>query len=64
MAKNGNSTFTAAARRLGGQKATQMRSGWPEWKKGTIEDNLTAAGRRFDEPGMEVKFKPRPKLGW
>ena len=61
-AVNGSATFTFDGRKSGGDKAREMRTGWPEWKLGTIEKILIAEGRRFDEPGMEVKFKP--KLGW
>tara|TARA_R110002096_G_scaffold103069_1_gene227316 strand:- start:253 stop:468 length:216 start_codon:yes stop_codon:yes gene_type:complete len=59
MAKavNGSDTFTFEGRKSGGDKATEMRTGWPEWKKGTFESKMIELNRRFDEKGMEVKFK-------
>tara|TARA_R100001594_G_C4036523_1_gene262305 strand:+ start:219 stop:389 length:171 start_codon:yes stop_codon:yes gene_type:complete len=31
--------------------------GWPEVTKGIFEERMIAAGRRFDEPGMEIELK-------
>ena len=55
--KNGNRSFTQAGREKAAAKIRERRSGWPEWKKGTFEKIMTALGRRFDEPGMQVTFK-------
>tara|TARA_R110000824_G_scaffold61410_5_gene163328 strand:+ start:311 stop:556 length:246 start_codon:yes stop_codon:yes gene_type:complete len=51
MAKavNGSDTFTFEGRKSGGDKATEMRTGWPEWKKGTFERLIEASGKRFDD---------------
>jgi len=55
--KNGNQSFTAEGREKAAAKIREQRSGWPDFKKGTFEKKIIALGRRFDEPGMEVKLK-------
>ena len=32
-----------------GDKATEMRTGWPEWKIGVFERLIEASGKRFDD---------------
>tara|TARA_R110002012_G_scaffold13726_2_gene58071 strand:+ start:2699 stop:2926 length:228 start_codon:yes stop_codon:yes gene_type:complete len=58
-AVNGARTFTDEGRKIASLKIKQFRFGWPEWKKGTFEKIMTEMGRRFDEPGMEVRFLKR-----
>jgi|TARA_R110002072_G_scaffold85965_1_gene194213 hypothetical protein len=55
-AVNGAKTFTAKGRKIASLKIKEFHSGWPEWKKGTFEKIMTASKRRFDEPGMEIRF--------
>tara|TARA_R110002167_G_scaffold327873_1_gene534205 strand:+ start:115 stop:342 length:228 start_codon:yes stop_codon:yes gene_type:complete len=56
-AVNGARTFTDEGRKIASLKIKELRSGWPEWKKGTFEKIMTEMGRRFDEPGMEVRYR-------
>tara|TARA_R110002020_G_scaffold467318_2_gene690795 strand:+ start:1222 stop:1431 length:210 start_codon:yes stop_codon:yes gene_type:complete len=55
--KNGNQTFTDQGRQFAAEKIRETKSGWPEWKKNRFEAKMTELNRRFDEAGMEVKFR-------
>lgn len=55
--KNGNQSFTQAGREKAAAKIREKREGWPEWKKGAFEAKMKELNRRFDEAGMEVKFR-------
>ena len=60
--KNGNQTFTHEGRLEGAAKLKESRSGWPQVTKGVFDERMLAAGRRFDEPGMEIVEKNQIKL--
>ena len=55
--KNGNQTFTDRGRQFAAEKIRETKSGWPEWKKNCFEAKMKELNRRFDEAGMEVKFR-------
>ena len=56
-AVNGAKTFTDEGRQKAADKIRETRTGWPIYKKGTFEEKIKELNRRFDEKGMEVKFK-------
>lgn len=74
------SNFTDEGRRKGQRVLRERLDGWPKvtttWAKAMKEGFRTAYnkdgieagwGRRFDEPGMVIKFKPNkptPKSPW
>lgn len=49
--------ITDEDRRKGAELLRERRDGWPVVDKTPFGERLR--GRRFDEPGMEVKFKSR-----
>ena len=55
--KNGNQSFTQAGREKAAAKIREKREGWPDFKKGRFEAKMKELNRRFDEAGMEVKFR-------
>ena len=55
--KNGNQTFTDQGGQFAAEKIRETKTGWPEWKKGRFEAKMKELNRRFDEPGMEIKFR-------
>ena len=55
-------TLTKEGRSKGGCKAHEHHYGWPERQAGNFDRRMLEAGRRFDELGMEVKFKPIRKF--
>lgn len=60
------SNFTKAGRRKGQEILRKRIAGWPKVNT-TWEKAMKEGIRRFDEPGMVVKFKPNnpsPKSPW
>ena len=59
--------LTDEGRKRGAEALRESREGWP---KPDTTWNIALGGkygRRFDEPGMELKFKPCPwvkRSGW
>ena len=55
--------LTSGGRRKGHDKAKENLGGWPAFIKGDKEREEyikeEMSGRRYDEPGMEVRFKPK-----
>ena len=39
----------------------EHKVGWPEVTKGIYDERMTAGKRRFDEPGMEIKYRNKEK---
>jgi hypothetical protein len=55
--------LTSGGRRKGHAKAQENLGGWPAFIKNDKEREALITkkmnGRRYDEPGMEVRFKPK-----
>jgi hypothetical protein len=55
--------LTSSGRRKGHAKAKETLGGWPSFIKNNEEREADIKkrlnGRRYDEPGMEVKFKQK-----
>jgi hypothetical protein len=55
--------LTSSGRRKGHAKAKETLGGWPSFIKNDEEREADIKkrlnGRRYDEPGMEVKFKQK-----